>query len=438
MSGATHFRGHLFADLRGSTAFTEREGNAAGAELVRRFRQMVRDEVANHQGAEVKTEGDAVYVVFPSASTAVMCGLALIDCAAELTAQDPKLPMHIGVGVHAGEAIEVAEGGYIGTAVNLAARVCAVAAAGEVLVTGTVRGIAAASIPVTFVARGRRRLKGISEPVELYRVVPAGVVVPSARRISRGIAAAAGAALVLILVAGLGFVFIMSPRSPAATPSLVAAASTTPAPLVTPRTTPTALPTASRTVPRVGALDIGEFRAGEFQPEFAFDVVDQGWSLTGDAPQIVSWLYEPDPGGTIDVGRISTTYTNPCVPGGPDDPVINSAAQLMAALQTESFVHMSDPAPIVVNHETGLSSEISVGPEVFIACDPGTAGVPVFPLGGSDYVIQTGQLFKLIALDVEGSNVAFVVASKAGPNVSVSELENFFRVAQRMIETINF
>ena len=67
MTTVSHFRGHLFADLRGYTAFIEKNGNAAGAELVRRFRQLIRDEVGQHSGAEVKSEGDAVYVVFPSA-----------------------------------------------------------------------------------------------------------------------------------------------------------------------------------------------------------------------------------------------------------------------------------------------------------------------------------------------------------------------------------
>ena len=103
MSAVSHFRGHLFADLRGSTAFTQRAGNAAGAELVKRFRQMVRDEVGQHQGAEVKTEGDAIYVVFPSASMAVMCGLALVDKAENATADHPDLPIHMGVGIHAGD-----------------------------------------------------------------------------------------------------------------------------------------------------------------------------------------------------------------------------------------------------------------------------------------------------------------------------------------------
>src|SRR3954471_20537814 len=217
MSGASHFRGHLFADLRGSTAFTERAGNAAGAELVRRFREMIRNEVGGHEGAVVKSEGDSVYVVFPSASTAVMCGLAIVERATEATAEDPEMPMHVGIGVHAGEAIEVPEGGYIGTAVNLAARVCGVADAGEVLVTATVRGIAQASIPVTFASRGRRRLKGISEPVELYRVVPQGVVVRSPRRVSRAALAAAAASFGVVVVAAVALAIVVAPSPPAAT-----------------------------------------------------------------------------------------------------------------------------------------------------------------------------------------------------------------------------
>src|SRR4051795_8232099 len=88
----SHFRGHLFADLRGSTAFTEKAGNAAGADLVRRFRQLVREVVGDHSGAEVKSEGDAVYVVFPSASTAVMCGLSIVARAAAESDANPDAP----------------------------------------------------------------------------------------------------------------------------------------------------------------------------------------------------------------------------------------------------------------------------------------------------------------------------------------------------------
>src|SRR3954469_16312162 len=322
MSGASHFRGHLFADLRGSTAFTERAGNAAGAELVRRFRELIRDEGAGHEGAVVKSEGDSVYVVFPSASTAVMCGLAIIDRASQATAADPEMPMHVGVGVHAGEAIEVPEGGYIGTAVNLAARVCAVAEAGEVLVTSTVRGITQASIPVTFASRGRRRLKGISEPVELYRVVPQGVVVRSPRRGSRAALAAAAATFGVIVAAAVALAIVVAPPAPAATavPTLTATA--------TPQAeSPPASP-ANPNTPAIGPLPIGEYVTSLFQPPFSFAVVDPNWSFTGEEGGFASFLYQGDPGGTLDVGRTTTVYPNACG-GGDTVPLITTPAELM-------------------------------------------------------------------------------------------------------------
>ena len=65
---------------------------------------------------------------------------------------------------------------------NLAARVCAVAAAGELLVTDTVRALTRTYLDVRFVRRGRRRFKGIGEPMALYQVVAAGDALPRERR----------------------------------------------------------------------------------------------------------------------------------------------------------------------------------------------------------------------------------------------------------------
>ena len=88
-------------------------------------------------------------------------------------------PISVGIGVHAGETV-VTDEGYVGSAVNVAARVCAQAAAGELLVSDAVRSLTRTFLDVTFVPRGRKRLKGISEPIGLYRVTPVGVVaVPS-------------------------------------------------------------------------------------------------------------------------------------------------------------------------------------------------------------------------------------------------------------------
>ena len=118
-------RGFLFADLRGYTAFVEGAGAHRAAAMLARCRELVRAEVGRFHGAEIRTEGDSFYVVFDRASAAIECGLAIVAAAAAASAADPELPIAVGIGVHAGETVETAEG-YVGTAVNIAARVCAV------------------------------------------------------------------------------------------------------------------------------------------------------------------------------------------------------------------------------------------------------------------------------------------------------------------------
>lgn len=161
------YRGFLFADLRGYTAYVERHGNAAAADLLDAYRQLVRTEVARHAGAEIRTEGDSFYVVFGSAGRAVSCGLAIVASADRASRDHPERPIRVGIGINAGETVQRGEG-FVGTAVNLAARVCAQAREGEVLVTAAVRDALGATPDLQLVARGTRRLKGIARPVALF------------------------------------------------------------------------------------------------------------------------------------------------------------------------------------------------------------------------------------------------------------------------------
>jgi serine/threonine-protein kinase len=166
-------RGFLFADLRGFTAYVESHGDAAASVLLDVYRRMMRETIARYGGAEIKTEGDSFYVVFPSASGAVTCGLSIVAAAAAHSQADPEHPIRVGIGVNAGEAV-AADEGYVGSAVNIAARVCAQAQPGEVLVTATVRGLARTSGRLAFTAVGQRALKGLAEPMPLFRAEAAG------------------------------------------------------------------------------------------------------------------------------------------------------------------------------------------------------------------------------------------------------------------------
>jgi class 3 adenylate cyclase/ABC-type branched-subunit amino acid transport system substrate-binding protein len=205
--GGAITRGFLFADLRGYTDFVEQRGAAAAAALLARYRALARDAIGRFGGAEIKTEGDSFYIVFDSVSSAVRCGLAIAADARAANAEHPQEPIHVGIGVHAGETIE-ADGGYVGSPVNIAARICAQAGAGEVLVSETVRALTRTLLPVAFRSRGRRGLKGIADPIELFAVEEATSWPSTPRRglshRTRG-ALAGGVAVVLAAAAAIGW-----------------------------------------------------------------------------------------------------------------------------------------------------------------------------------------------------------------------------------------
>ena len=203
-------RGFLFADLRGYTDFVESHGAAAAASLLSRYRALARDAIARFGGAEIKTEGDSFYVVFNSVSSAVRCALAVAADAQTASAEHPDQPIRVGLGIHAGETVEEG-GGYVGSPVNIAARICAQAQPGEVLVSETVRALTRTVLPVRFKSRGRRTLKGVADPIELFSVTEAAEDTAwtdaPRRRINRRarIGMIAGAAAVVLVAGGLGW-----------------------------------------------------------------------------------------------------------------------------------------------------------------------------------------------------------------------------------------
>ena len=151
----------LFADLRGYSAIVETRGERQAADLLIRYRDLVRLGVAEHKGAEIKTEGDSFYVVFQTAAAAV-------ECALRIQREAHEASIAVGIGIDAGETTPV-QGGFVGSAVNTAARLCSLAAPGQVLVTGTVRHLLRTHPDLTFAPGGRRRLKGMREAVHVFR-----------------------------------------------------------------------------------------------------------------------------------------------------------------------------------------------------------------------------------------------------------------------------
>jgi len=154
----------LFADIVDSTALTERLGDAAFREKARDLDTSLRAIIRDNAGTPVegKLVGDGVLAVFNSARQAIEAAKAAV------TAGDAiGLPLHLGI--HAGDVIREGKNVY-GGAVNIAARIAAASAPGELLVSDTVRSLARTSAGVTFADRGEQALKGIDDPVRLFAV----------------------------------------------------------------------------------------------------------------------------------------------------------------------------------------------------------------------------------------------------------------------------
>jgi adenylate cyclase len=154
----------LFADLSGYTALTEVHGDEEAADLVLAFADEVRGLLPDYGAEQVKTIGDALMIRAEDPERAVRLGIAIVHD----VGRRHGFPS-VRVGVHAGAAVE-RDGDWFGAAVNLAARVSAAAAGGEVLLTGTTaeRITGNRGTPRLFLRpRGRRELRNVSDPVEL-------------------------------------------------------------------------------------------------------------------------------------------------------------------------------------------------------------------------------------------------------------------------------
>jgi WD40 repeat protein/class 3 adenylate cyclase len=159
-------RTFLISDIRGYSTFTRERGDETAARLARKFADLARDAVEARGGRVIELRGDEALAVFDSTPQAVRAGLELQEACREATSEDPELPLPVGIGVDCGEAIPVEEG-YRGVALNMAARLCSTAAAGQVLVTTRVAEIAREVEDVAFESLRAVELKGFDQPVEL-------------------------------------------------------------------------------------------------------------------------------------------------------------------------------------------------------------------------------------------------------------------------------
>ena len=158
----------LFTDLVGSTELASSLSPEAADELRRKHFSALRRAIAASGGTEVKNLGDGLMVVFPVASAALGCAVAMQQTVHRENHRGDR-PLGLRVGLSAGEATRESDD-YFGDPVVEAARLCAKADSGQILITDLVRANAGRRSTHSFTSLGELELKGLPVPIETLEV----------------------------------------------------------------------------------------------------------------------------------------------------------------------------------------------------------------------------------------------------------------------------
>ncbi|MDP9333955.1 MAG: adenylate/guanylate cyclase domain-containing protein [Actinomycetota bacterium] len=165
---APAMRAIVFTDVCGSVAQTHALGDDGHMLLLGEHDEIVRSELASHDGREVKHTGDGIMAAFTSVVSAVAFATA-VQRRLHVRNEKAVTPFQVSVGISAGEPVTDDHHDLFGAAVQLAARLCAAASPGDIAVSVAVRELCVGK-PFRFEDRGELSLKGLPEPTKTYAV----------------------------------------------------------------------------------------------------------------------------------------------------------------------------------------------------------------------------------------------------------------------------
>ena len=160
----------LFSDIENSTAMTEKLGDIRAQEVLHEHNDLVRKQVVEHKGFEVKSMGDGFMVAFSSARRALLCAIGIQRAVAEYSKQHPTVPLRVRIGLHTGEAI-AERGDFFGKSVIMAARIASKAHADEILVSAVFKAVTESAGDLQFDEGYDVELKGLSGSYRVFRAL---------------------------------------------------------------------------------------------------------------------------------------------------------------------------------------------------------------------------------------------------------------------------
>ncbi len=159
----------FFTDIAGSTAMTQKYGDAGAQQIVRAHNKIVREALSMFSGREIKHTGDGIMASFARTSDSIDASIQIQRETDVYTTATPDRPLHIKIGLNAGEPI-AEDNDLFGTTVQMTARIVDKAKADQIYISEIVKGICAGK-SYNFVNRGAFQMKGFETDPVLYEVM---------------------------------------------------------------------------------------------------------------------------------------------------------------------------------------------------------------------------------------------------------------------------
>lgn len=153
----------VFSDIESSTEMAANLGDAKWLEVLEIHNSIIRKEVADHNGREIKSQGDGFMLSFASARRAVMAMMRVQHLIESHAEAHPETGVRVRIGIHTGEVILTGDGDLFGRHVIMAARIAGQAVGGQILVSGLVRQITEGGGDLPFGESMPTMLKGLGD-----------------------------------------------------------------------------------------------------------------------------------------------------------------------------------------------------------------------------------------------------------------------------------
>jgi len=231
----------LAADISGYSRLMQHDEEGTYARLMRQRRELIEPSITDHKGKLINYAGDGFLAMFDSPVEAVRCGVVIQQ---SMVARNTSLPREqwilYRIGIHLGDVI-IEPDGVFGDGVNIAARLEGIATPGDLFISGGVYEQIKNKLVCAYQALGDRKVKNITDPVTVYRVLPDPAALKHARKHWRVSTLAFLTVGVIAIILSSWYLFLLQKQIANQAPTLAGTSQTPRTPTVTDNT-PAMLP----------------------------------------------------------------------------------------------------------------------------------------------------------------------------------------------------